>query len=325
MASKCCSTIKSSLPFIILILSLFQLYFQYSSFVTRRNNKLNEIDHREQMYTYKLGKRILDLNLAKVEECFNDSSLMNVNLLKKTTLDYFDELNSKREVKLNKKVYMLFYIIITDILYIINLYIFYFGSLFAGIIKIIFQALKLYFSYKRLKKPSPDLCLFQIVNNYIEYIKDRNFSFFLPQGYAIIDHLCNYVLIFDIFYLIILFKKKCGKKKEDGNIIQLNKAQDNEQYSSGQQIIEQDDNDNDNDNNSNEKENEHEEQEEKDKDDEINNNSNNINNDSNNDNCYDNDICNDNNKEKGKIVLNEEENEEDDEIDEEPLNEEETK
>ena len=323
MASKCCSIIKSSLPFIILFLSLFQLYTQYTSFVTPRDHKLNEIDHREQMHTYKIGKKILDLNWAKVEECFNDSSLMNINLLKKTTLDYFDELNSKRDLKINKKVYMLFYIIFTDILYIINLYIFYFGSLFAGIIKIIFQTLKFYFSYKRLKESSPYLCLLQIFQNYIDDINLRNNSFFQPQGYDIIDHLCNYVLIFDIFYLIILFKKKCGKKKEDENIIQLNKAQDNEQYSSGQQIIEQDDNDNDN--NSNEKENEHEEQEEKDKDDEINNISNNINNDSNNDNCNDNDICNDNNKEKGKIILNEEENEEDDEIDEEPLNEEETK
>ena len=93
MASKCCSIIKSSLPFIILFLSLFQLYTQYTSFVTPRDHKLNEIDHREQMHTYKIGKKILDLNLAKVEECFNDSSLMNINLLKKTTLDYFDELN----------------------------------------------------------------------------------------------------------------------------------------------------------------------------------------------------------------------------------------
>lgn len=317
MASKCCSTIKSSLPFIILILSLLQLYFQYSSFVTPRDHKLNEKDQREQMHTYKIGKKILDIDLAKVEECFNDSSLMHINLLKKTTLDYFDEYDSKQDVKLNKKVYMLFYIIFTDILYIIILYIFYFGSLFTGIIKIIFQALKFYFSYKRLKLGNPDLCSFKIITNYIEFIKQRNLSFFLPQGYALIDYLCNYVIIFDIFYLIILFKKKCGKKKEDGNIIRLNKAQDNEQYSSGEQIIEQDDTDNNN--NSNEKENEQEEQEEKDKDDEINNNSNNINNESNNDNC------NDNNIEKGKIVLNEEENEEDDEIDEEPLNEEETK
>lgn len=319
MASKCCSTIKSSLPFIILILSLLQLYFQYSSFVTPRNNKLNKIDQREQLFSYKMGKKILDINLAKVEECFNDSSLMHINLLKKTTLDYFDECDSKRDVKLNKKVYMLFYIIFTDILYIIILYIFYFGSLFAGIIKIIFQALKFYFSHKRLKLGNPDLCSFKIISNYIEFIRERNLSFFLPQGYAFLDYLCNYVLIFDIFYLIILFKKKCGKKKEDGNIIQLNKVQDNEQYSSGQQ--EQDDTDNNN-NNSNEKENEQEEQEEqeeKDKDDEMNNNSNNINNESNNDNC------NNNNIEKGKIILNEEENEEDDEIDEEPLNEEETK
>lgn len=319
MASKCCSIIKSSLPFIILFLSLFQLYTQYTSFVTPRDHKLNEIDHREQMHTYKIGKKILDLNLAKVEECFNDSSLMNINLLKKTTLDYFDELNSKRDLKLNKKVYMLFYIIFTDILYIINLYIFYFGSLFAGIFKIIFQILKFFFSYKRLKKTNPDLCPFQIIYNYIIFIRERNCSFFQPQGYVILDHLCNYVIIFDIFYLIILFRKKCGKKKEDENIIRLNKAQDNEQYSSGEQIIEQDDTDNNY--NSNEKENEQQEQEENEKDDEINNNCNNINNESNNDNCNEND----NNNEQGKIDLNEEENEDDDEIDEEPLNEEDTK
>ena len=317
MASKCCSIIKSSLPFIILIFSLFQLYFQYTSFTTKRNNKYDKMDQRGQIYTFKTGKKILDLNLGKIEECFNDSSLMNINLLKNTTLNYFDKIDSKRAVKLNKRIYMLFYIMFTDVLYIINLYIFYFGGLLSGIIKIVFQILKFYFSYKRLKKPSPDLCLFQIINNYISNIKDRNMSFFEPEGYVIIDHLCNYVVIFDIIYLMIICKKKCSKKKEDGNTIQLNEIQVNDQYS-GQQIIEQDTN------NSNEKENEEEEEkEEKDEKDETNNinNINNINNESDNDNDKDND----NNIEHGKIVLNEEENEEDDEIDEEPLNEPETK
>ena len=315
MASKCCSIIKSSLPFIILTFSLFQLYFQYTTFTTKRDNKYDKIDKRGQIYTFKIGKKILDLNLGKIEECFNDSSLMNINILKNATLNYFDKLDSQRAVKLNKKTYMLFYIMFTDVLYIINLYIFYFGGLISGIIKIIFQMLKFYFSYKRLKKPSPDLCQYEIIKNYISNIKDRNKSFFEPEGHAIIDYLCNYVIIFDIIYLIIIFKKKCTKKKEDGNTIQLNEIQVNEQYS-GQQIIEQDTN------NYNEKENEEDEKEEKDGTNNINN-INNINNESDNDN--DNDKDNDNNIQHRNLISNEEENEEDDEMDEEPLNEPETK
>ena len=256
------------------------------------------------MYTIKIGKKILDLNLGKIEECFNDSSLMNINPLRNSTLNYIEKIDAKRGSQLDQKVYMFFYIVITDLLYIINLYIFYFGSITSGIIKIIFQVLKFFFSYKRLKKTSPDLCIFQIIKNYIDNTKDRQLSFFEPEGYAIIDHLCNYVIIFDIIYLIILFKINCCKKNEGGKTIIIKDAQD-------EQIIE---NDVDN-GNSNEKEQENQ--------DEIineNNNSNNIiNNESNNENG------NDNNIKTGKLNLEEEENEDDEEIEEEPYNEQETK
>ena len=304
MASKCCEIIKSSLPMIILLFTLFQLYFQYSTFITPRNNKYDKIDRRGKIYTIKIGKKKLDLNLGKIEECFNDSSLMNINPLRNSTLNYIEKIDAKRGSQLDQKVYMFFYIVITDLLYIINLYIFYFGSITSGIIKIIFQVLKFFFSYKRLKKTSPDLCIFQIIKNYIDNTKDRQLSFFEPEGYAIIDHLCNYVIIFDIIYLIILFKNNCCKKNEGGKTIIIKDAQD-------EQIIE---NDVDN-GNSNEKEQENQ--------DEIineNNNSNNIiNNESNNENG------NDNNIKTGKLNLEEEENEDDEEIEEEPYNEQETK
>ena len=206
MASKCCEIIKSSLPMIILFFTLFQLYFQYSTFITQRNNKYDKIDRRGKIYTIKIGKKILDLNLGKIEECFNDSSLMNINLLRNSTLNYIEKIDAKRGSQLDQKVYMFFYIVITDLLYIINLYIFYFGSITSGIIKIIFQVLKFFFSYKRLKKTSPDLCIFQIIKNYIDNTKDRQLSFFEPEGYAIIDHLCNYVIINYILIIYYLFK-----------------------------------------------------------------------------------------------------------------------
>jgi hypothetical protein len=295
---------------IILLFTLFQLYFQYSSFITQRNNELDKIDRRGKIYTINIGKKILDLNLGKIEECFNDSSLMNINLLRNSTLNYIEKIDAKRGSKLDQKVYMFFYITITDLLYIINLYIFYFGNIISGIIKIIFQILKFFFSYKRLKKTSPDSCIFRIIKNYIDNIKIRELSFLEPEGYAIIDHLCNYVIIFDIIYLIILFKNNCCKKKEEGKTIIIKQAQE-------EQIIENDDNNN---NNTNEKEQENQD----DIINENNNNSNNfINNESNNE--YNNENENNNNVQTGKISLEEEENEDDNEIEEEPLNEQETK
>ena len=62
------SIIKSSLPFIILFLSLFQLYTQYTSFVTPRDHKLNEIDHVENRDFWKamlIRKRAKDKSVER--------------------------------------------------------------------------------------------------------------------------------------------------------------------------------------------------------------------------------------------------------------------
>jgi hypothetical protein len=224
MASKCSCITQTLLPLLILLISLFQLYFQYSSILTPRDKELDIKDKRQTIYSFRQKDFQLDLNLEKIKESFQDSPLMNINYLKNATLKGFEKLNEKREEKLDQRIYMLFYLMCRDLLYIIIIYIFYFEGFKAGIIKITFQAFKFYFSIKRLKRSNPNLCSYQIIKNYIDYIQLRDLNFFSPEGFEIFEHICNYVILLDLIWLIILFKKRCSKKDEE-NYITLQKQE----------------------------------------------------------------------------------------------------
>ena len=166
MASKCKKFIYTALPLSILLISLFQLYFQYSSLMTPRNEIESEKDNRNSLISFMINKKRFDLNLKKIEESFEDNPLMNINLLKNYTLKGFDKINEKRENKIEKRKLMLSYLMIYDIIFIIFIYIFIFGGFKSGIVTIIFQIFKLYFTAKRLK--SRDICLCETVLNYFK-------------------------------------------------------------------------------------------------------------------------------------------------------------
>ena len=216
MASKCKKFINTALPLSILLISLFQLYFQYSSLMTPRNEIESEKDNRNSLISFMINKKRFDLNLKKIEESFEDNPLMNIDLLKNYTLKGFDKINEKREDKIEKRKLMLSYLMIYDIIFIIFIYIFIFGGFKSGIVTIIFQIFKLYFTSKRLK--SRDICLCETVLNFFESLGLRDWGLFTPEGFQILEFLFNYVIILDIIWLILI---KINNNKKKGEYVEL--------------------------------------------------------------------------------------------------------
>ena len=70
----------------ILIISLFQLYFQYSSMMTPRDKKFYSKDSRNNVINIIIFSKNYDFNFEKLEETFDDNALMRINLLKNYTL-----------------------------------------------------------------------------------------------------------------------------------------------------------------------------------------------------------------------------------------------
>ena len=209
MGAKCKDLMKFTiLPISILLICLFQLYFQYSSMITHRTETLDKKDKRNTVYTFNLLGGKYEFNYEKIKEIFDDNALMKINVLKNFTLKTFDNLNEKRENKLDKKQYMLLYIIIYDLIYIIFLYSFFFRGYKSGIIKITMQILKCFFLARRIKKTSPDIFLYEAILNYFDNLRLRGFNLATPEGYVILEFIFNFVLIFDIIWLIILIKDR---------------------------------------------------------------------------------------------------------------------
>ena len=217
MACKCRFSCKYTiLPFSILIVSLSQLYFQYSSFMTKRNQNLEEQDKRHQLYTlnFIFGKRY-EFNLGEIDNYFNDNALMKIPQLKDLVEKGFNKWNEKREKKLDLKLYEIFYLIIYDLIFIIFLYLFIFKSFKAGIIKIIIQLLKCVFTMIRFKKKHGNICLYKIIYNHYDNTDLRGLEFFDSEGCEISEFLCNLVIVLDIIWLIII---KRDARKNDNNL-----------------------------------------------------------------------------------------------------------
>ena len=217
MACKCRFSCKYTiLPFSILILSLSQLYFQYSSFMTKRNQNLEEQDKRHQLYTlnFIFGKRY-EFNLGEIDNYFNDNALMKIPQLKDLVEKGFNKWNEKREKKLDLKLYEIFYLIIYDLIFIIFLYLFIFKSFKAGIIKIIIQLLKFVFTMINFKKKYGNICLCKIIYNHCDMTHLRGSEFFDAEGCEISEFLCNLVIVLDIIWLIII---KRDARKNDNNL-----------------------------------------------------------------------------------------------------------
>ena len=157
----------------ILIISLFQLYFQYSSMMTPRDKKFYEKDSRNNVINIIIFSKNYDFNFKKIEENFDDNALMRINLLKNYTLKAFEKIEEKSENKYDFKILMLFYLLAYDLIYIIFLYIFFFQGFKAGIVKIIIQIFKLYSVGKRINS-NPDICICEVILNFFENSRLRN-------------------------------------------------------------------------------------------------------------------------------------------------------
>ena len=195
MACNC----KIILSISILLITLCQLYFQYSSFMTNRNQKLEEKDRRNQLFTlnFVFGRRY-EFNLAAIDKFFNDNPLMKINILKKFVLNRCEKWNESRKNKLYLKIYEHFYLMIYDLIFIIILYFFIFKFYPAGIVKIIMQILKFIFTAIRFKKINPNISIFREIQNHFENRGLRNEEIFDPEGFEICEFLCNLVIILDI-------------------------------------------------------------------------------------------------------------------------------
>lgn len=206
--------VNQIIPLLILFISLLQLYFHYSTITTQRSKILDEKDKRNTMYTYKIYGRQFDLNLNKTKENFEDSPLMNINIFKNCVLNLFQKINEKRGINLDERMYMLFYLLCHDLIYIIIIYIFIYGGYKSGIIKLISQLLRVYFNSRRMRILNPNLCLFQVAKNYFKNMSDRNMNIFNPEGFENFEYLCNYVIVLDIMWLYVLIRRKFFKKKD---------------------------------------------------------------------------------------------------------------
>ena len=229
----CCSNNSSIictliLPFSILIIFLFQIYAQYSTLVTLRTKIDNIRDGRNTITNYQLTKdKQYDFNMNKVEEFFEDNCLMRINFLKQTTLNVFDSMNKKKEEIIDIRVYMFYYLIFYDLICIIIVYFFIYGSIKAGCIKIVFQLIKFYYNAKRMQKFNSHMYLYSIIKSKIDNMYSfRGWNIFTPEGFLIIEFLCNITIILDIIYLIILICNNRRYKKNkymEKKLVELDK------------------------------------------------------------------------------------------------------
>jgi len=229
----CCSNNSSIictliLPFSILIIFLFQIYAQYSTLVTLRTKIDNIRDGRNTITNYQLTKdKQYDFNMNKVQECFEDNCLMRINFLKQTTLNVFDSINKKKEEIIDIRVYMFYYLIFYDLICIIIVYFFIYGSIKAGCIKIVFQLIKFYYNAKRMQKFNSHMYLYSIIKSKIDNMYSfRGWNIFTPEGFLIIEFLCNITIILDIIYLIILICNNRRYKKNkymEKKLVELDK------------------------------------------------------------------------------------------------------
>ena len=307
MASNRCKKyiVETILPLSILLICLFQHYCQYSAMVTPRTKKLDEQDKRNAIFNFNIGKRQFDFHLPKIEEYFNDSPLINIYFIKNSILKLFDKINPEKDNELNIVKYKLFYLLAHDFIFIVIIYIFIYHGFKAGIIKLIFQILRLYFNTRHLKKSNRNIYLYQAVKNYFETQKLKNIDFFSSEGFQYLEYLSNCVIILDIIWLFVLYKQRKNKKEriiitdDDRVDYQIKERQDQGDSS---KRIQEDSDDNDNDNNYIIREN----NDNKDDDDSDNNNINNKEDNNNNENMYTNDDYNADNEEENnnEIIIN---------------------
>ena len=214
------------LPYSILCIFLFQIYSQYSTIVTLRTKIENKKDGRRTLSNYQLTKdKYYDFNMNKVKEYFEDNAIMNIPIVKNLTLGLIETRNVNKDNDFDNRVYTFYYLIFYDIISLIVVYCFIYGSIFAGLLKIIFQIIRFYFNAKRLKRFNINMGLYSIINSKIENMHlYRGWSIFNPEGFLILEFLCNFAIILDIILLLIYINKiyKYRKMKKLNVIVEQN-------------------------------------------------------------------------------------------------------
>lgn len=249
----CCSKNSSIictliLPFSILIIFLFQIYAQYSTLLTQRTKIDNIRDGRNTLTNYQLTKdKQYDFNMNRVQDYFESNCLMRINFLKQTTLRVFDSLNNKKGEVIDIRVYMFYYLIFYDLICIIIVYFFVYGSIKAGFIKIVFQIIRFYFNAKRIQKFNSHINLYYIIKSKIDNMYTfRGWNIFTPEGFLIIEFICNITIILDIIYLIILVCNYWRYKKYknmDKKLVELDEDSNKDETNDDEKIIKDNEND----------------------------------------------------------------------------------
>ena len=243
------------LPYSILCIFLLQIYAQYSTIVTQRTKIDNKRDGRNTMSNYKFfWNKEYDFNMNKVQQSFEENALMNMQFLRKPILGLFELINNKKESKFDIRTYMFFYLILYDFICLIIVYLFIYGSIKCGIVKIIFQLIRMHFNCKRMRQFNSQMSLVSIIKSKIENIYLREWNFFNPEGFLIIELLCNLIIILDIILLVyyIYEKKKIRRIKIMNEGIEDKELSLEEEPDDNNNIIKNDDeNSKDNDENNN--------------------------------------------------------------------------
>ena len=217
--------INSVIPYSVLYIFLLQIYAQYSTLVTLRTKIDSKRDGRHTISNYQLTKdKQYDFNMNKLQECFEENALMNIKFLKDSTLKLFEMINNKNENN-DIRVYMFYYLFLYDFICLIIVYLFIYENIKAGIIKIIFQIIRFYFNAKKMQKFNNNISLFSIIKNKIDNMYlIRGWNIFNPESFFIIEFLCNFVIILDIFLLIIYIRRnKNNKINKQKNIFKYDK------------------------------------------------------------------------------------------------------
>ena len=199
------------IPSIILFVFLLQIYAQYSTILIENKNIDNKIYGRNTITVFELSKGSqYYFNNIKIQQSFENNALMNIRCLKNLLLESFEPINYKKDDnKNNIEIYMVYYLITYDIICLIILCYFIFGSFMAGIIKIIYQITRFYFNSKMIKNFNKQMNIFSIIKSKIENIYlIRKWNIFNPEGYLVIEFLCNFIIIFDILLIIYIFRNK---------------------------------------------------------------------------------------------------------------------
>lgn len=218
------------LPFSILLIHLFQIYSQYSTLVTLRSQYDNINDGRNTAFHYELSKtKQYDFNINKVEENFEDNVLMNINFFKKMALKFFESLTQNQQ-NIDYRFYMLYYLFLYDLIILVIVYIFIYGSFKAGVIKIIIQLFRFYFTRKRMQTYNRNLSVKEIIRNKLDNFKMRGWGLFNSEGFFVIEYLCNFIIVLDIFYLIVIFCQNRAKNSKNVKKIVVESSGDTKDY-----------------------------------------------------------------------------------------------